>query len=172
MQIQVFLVRAGDPVALDEVNRFLRGHRVLSVDRVFEQGAWHFCVCHLASLGSAVVPVGSKVDYRQILDAPTFALFSRLREMRKSVAEREHLPPYAVMTNEQLAEVSRRRPATLAGVREVAGLGEARVEKYGALILEVVSRHAQQPDTTGGGGGAGTAPGGLPAGGAGEVGSG
>jgi superfamily II DNA helicase RecQ len=124
MQIQVFRVAADDPVGVEELNRFLRGHRVLSVDRHFEAGIWHFCVCHqpsgLSTSGPAG-PAGSKVDYRATLDAPTFALFSRLRETRKQVAEKEGRPPYAIFTNEQLADVARRRPASLAALGEVPG---------------------------------------------------
>lgn len=175
MQIQIFRVAAGDPVGVEELNRFLRGHRVLSVDRHFEAGLWHFCVCHQPSGLSTSGPAGaagSKVDYRATLDAPTFALFSRLRATRKQVAEKEGLPPYAIFTNEQLAEVARRRPASLAALGEVPGLGEARLSKFGALLLEVIATHAQQPDQTGGRGGAGSVAGGVPEGGPGQVGPG
>ena len=153
MQFQVFSVRAGDTAALDEANRFLRGHRVLSVDRVFDQGAWHLCVCYLASSSAPGSPVGAKLDYRQVLDPATFALFSRLREVRKALAEKENVPAYAVLTNEQLAELARLRPANSADLLRVSGLGEARVDKYGGALLEAVARHAKQPNTTGAGGG-------------------
>ena len=51
----------------------------------------------------------AKIDYRAVLDERTFALFSHLREIRKALAEKEHLTPYAVFTNEQLAEVAKVR---------------------------------------------------------------
>jgi hypothetical protein len=113
MQIQIFRVGANDSAGVEEMNRFLRGHRVLSVDRHFENGVWYFCVCHQSS--EPVVPgqAGAKVDYRADLDTATFAMFSRLREARKLLAEKEGLPPYALFTNEQLAEVARRLPRSL-----------------------------------------------------------
>jgi len=172
MQIQIFRVAAGDAVGVEELNRFLRGHRVLSVDRHFEEGAWHFCVCHQASGALVSGQAGAKVDYRVELDAATFAVFSRLREARKRLADKEGLPPYALFTNEQLAEVARRRPGSLAGLREVPGIGEARAEKFGAALLEVLADHAQQPDTTGGRGGTGPVAGGVPEGVAGQAGPG
>ncbi len=76
-------------------------------------------------------------------------------------AKRPGLPPYALFTNEQLAEVARRLPRSQGALREVPGIGEARVEKFGAMLLEVIAKYAQQPDTTGGRGGAGSAPGGF-----------
>ncbi len=84
--------------------------------------------------------VGVKVDSRVELDTPTFALFSRLREARKLVADQEGLPPYALFTNEQLAEVARRLPRSQGALREVPGIGVARVEKFGALLLEVIAK--------------------------------
>jgi superfamily II DNA helicase RecQ len=172
MQIQVFRIGVGDPAGLEELNRFLRGHRILSVDRHFEAGVWHFCVCHLPGGFSPVAQSGAKVDYRAELDAATFAVFSRLREARKALADREGMPPYALFTNEQLAEVARRLPRTLTALREVPGIGEVRAERYGAAVLAVIAQHAQQPDTTGGRGGAGPAPGSLPEGGSGQGGQG
>ena len=143
------------------MNRFLRGHRVLSVDRHFENGVWHFCVCHQASGPVASGQAGAKVDYRVELDTPTFAIFSRLREARKMVADKVWVTPYALFTNEQLAEVARRLPRSPGALREVPGIGEARVEKFGAMVLKVIAKHAQQPDTTGGRGGTGSVPGGF-----------
>ena len=169
MQIQIFRVGANDSVGVEEMNRFLRGHRVLSVDRHFENGVWYFCVCHQSSVPVAPGQAGAKVDYRAELDAATFAMFSRLREARKLLAEKEGLPPYALFTNEQLAEVARRLPRSLGALREISGIGEARAEKFGNAVLEVIAKHAQQPDTTGGRGGAGSTPGSIPESGPREV---
>ena len=43
-------------------------------------------------------------------------------------------------TNEQLAEVARRLPRSQGALREVPGISEARVEKFGALLLEVTAK--------------------------------
>ena len=44
-----------------------------------------------------------RVDYKEILSADEFAVFVRLREVRKQLAATEAIPVYAVCTNEQLA---------------------------------------------------------------------
>ena len=77
------------------------------------------------------------------------------------VADKVWVTPYALFTNEQLAEVARRLPRSPGALREVPGIGEARVEKFGAMVLKVIAKHAQQPDTTGGRGGTGSVPGGF-----------
>jgi len=151
IQIAIFNLSAGDTQSVEEMNRFLRGHRVLTIDRQFQDGGWSCLVSY--QLGG---PDGGetrqrleKIDYKQVLDPPTFAVFSALRECRKALAEKESLPPYAVFTNEQLAEVARRRCATMADLAKIDGIGPARVEKFGAAIVAVLANYAQQQSPTG-----------------------
>ena len=74
--------------AEEELNRFLRSHRVLSVDRRWvDQGSesfWSFCVDYLETgqAGSALnrgPGDRGKVDYREVLKPDEFALFVKLR---------------------------------------------------------------------------------------------
>jgi len=51
-------------------------------------------------------------------------------------------PSYAVFTNEQLAEMVQRRVASAAALREISGVGEARIEKYGAAFLDILKEAA------------------------------
>ena len=92
-----------------EMNAFLRGHRVLAVKKEFvadgENSFWSFCVKYLDSGGGGgLLPGGKlpKVDYKEVLKPEDFEVFSRLRVWRKSVAEKEGVPVYVVLTNEQL----------------------------------------------------------------------
>jgi superfamily II DNA helicase RecQ len=95
--------------AEDELNRFLRAHRVLSIHKEFvgekENSFWTIAVEHLESspAQSQSGESKSKIDYKQILSAEDFLLFSRLRDLRKEIAEKESIPVYAIFTNEQLA---------------------------------------------------------------------
>ena len=52
------------------------------------------------------------------------------------MAEKEGVPVYVIFSNEQLADLVKRRVGTKAGMKETEGVGEARVEKYGAAVLE------------------------------------
>ena len=76
------------------------------------------------------------MDYKELLKPEEFEVFSRLREWRKGMAEQEGVPVYVVFTNEQLAEMVKKRVSTKAGLKEIEGVGDARVEKYGAAVLE------------------------------------
>lgn len=141
MQIALFSTAPGDSPALDDLNRFLRGHRVLTVDRQWTGAAWVFCVTYQPPAGEAAreTPAASKIDYKAVLDPETFSLFSKLREVRKALAEKESLPAYAVFTNEQLAEIAKARCATAGALEKIDGVGPARVAKYGAAILAAMA---------------------------------
>ena len=73
------------------------------------------------------------------MSAPQFALFKRLRDQRKKWAEVKGIPVYAVLTNQQLAELAKRELRTPADLARIEGLGLARIEKYGALLLALVN---------------------------------
>jgi predicted RNase H-like HicB family nuclease len=110
MQLKFFRIPANDPGAFgDDLNAFLRGHRVLEVQRelVREAGSawWAVCVEYLPAAagrgGSGANGAGkAKIDYREVLNAEDFGVFSRLREVRKELAERDGVPVYAVFTKE------------------------------------------------------------------------
>ena len=112
MQLKLFVLPIKNLGAAEaEMNAFLRGHRVLAVKKEFvadgENSFWTFCVEYLDGVGAgAMLPGGRpKVDYKEVLKPEEFEVFSRLRDWRKSVAEKEGVPVYAVLTNEQLAQI-------------------------------------------------------------------
>ncbi|MGH7598324.1 MAG: hypothetical protein ACREOI_18365 [bacterium] len=85
MQIKLFTIPVGDSgTAQEEMNRFLRGNKILEVQNQLisnENGAyWCFCVRYIEK---AFVPTDEhkgKVDYKQILDEATFKKLRRYAE--------------------------------------------------------------------------------------------
>jgi superfamily II DNA helicase RecQ len=151
MAYRIFVVSARDEgAATAELNGFLRSHRVLAVDRrwVKQDGEcyWSFCVDYLESGAGRSVPGGKngdgagrpRVDYREILSPEDFSVFARLRQVRKELAQADSSPVYTVFTNEQLAQMVRGRTTTRAALEKIAGVGEARIEKYGPRMLEIL----------------------------------
>ena len=137
-----------------ELNHFLRAHRIVNVDRQFvgdgEKSCWFFCVEYfetgLREEANGQFP-HAKVDYREVLSAPDFALYSKLRDKRKALAEAEAVPPYTIFTNEQLAEMVTSKADSLAALRKINGIGEARVTKYGAEFLRILNdEKSRAPD--------------------------
>lgn len=150
MQYRVFVIHAMHPQhGEEELNRFLASARVASIKwRFVDRGELSYWTCRVAvvpgdgQLPGAVAATGraargssSRVDYREVLDPEDFALFSTLRDARRSIAEEEKVEIFVVFTNEHLAEMVRRRVTTKAALAAIPRLGEARVSKYGERIL-------------------------------------
>jgi superfamily II DNA helicase RecQ len=131
-----------------ELNRFLGSHRVLNVERRWvDQGPssfWSFCVDYLDAAAGAASKrdFGSqraKVDYKELLSPEDFALFARLRDFRKQLAQAEAVPVYTIFTNEQLAQIVQRRATSKQSLAEIVGVGDARVAKYGDRLMEFLA---------------------------------
>jgi ATP-dependent DNA helicase RecQ len=77
------------------------------------------------------------------LTAEGEALFERLRGWRTSVAKELGMPPYVIFHDSTLRLVAASPPSTLDQLRQVNGVGDTKLEKYGQQILEVL---ADEPD--------------------------
>ncbi len=137
MQIKIFTIPIpGGEQMNDEMNVFLRSKKVLQVESEFvsnAQGAfWCFCIKYL---GDAMPINRGKVDYRLVLDDESFKRFSRMRETRKQLAKDDGVPAYAIFTDEELAGLAKIEVLTPTTLRSVKGIGEKKVEKYGAHFL-------------------------------------
>jgi superfamily II DNA helicase RecQ len=77
------------------------------------------------------LPSGGVADYREVLNAAEYALFDKLRNLRKELAEKSGIPVYAVFTNDQLAAMVKKPPKTAKDLLAIAGIGETRVKQYG-----------------------------------------
>jgi ATP-dependent DNA helicase RecQ len=63
-----------------------------------------------------------------------------LRQWRSTVANQENVAAFVVMHDTSLAEICRKRPASLAEIRGVSGFGERKTERYGQQILDALER--------------------------------
>ena len=63
-----------------------------------------------------------------------------LRQWRSTVAKQENVAAFVVMHDTSLAEICRKRPASLAEIRGVSGFGERKTERYGQKILDALEQ--------------------------------
>ncbi len=66
-------------------------------------------------------------------------LFDRLAAWRRAVADQHGVPAYVVFHDRTLREIAARRPTSLADLADVHGLGEKKLERYGAALLEQIA---------------------------------
>ena len=66
------------------------------------------------------------------------AMFEKLRAWRGATAKEQGVPAYVVFHDATLRQIAAARPATLAELAEINGVGEAKLAKYGEGVLEVL----------------------------------
>ena len=65
-------------------------------------------------------------------------LFDQLRVLRRRLADEAGVPAYIVFGDKVLLEMVARRPTSLRELLQVSGVGEAKLERYGAQFLRVL----------------------------------
>ena len=145
MQIKLFTIPLFDNEAeLNEMNGFLRAQKVLTIDKQFvsvgENAYWSFCITYLQLSKQSTMAQNAqrqnKIDYKEVLDVATFAVFSTLRTIRKQIAENEAIPAYAVFTDSELAEIAKLENIDMAHLQSIQGIGQKKAEKYGQILCE------------------------------------
>lgn len=65
-------------------------------------------------------------------------LFEALRAWRRDEAHRQKVPPYVIFHDATLAEIARVRPTSSAALGRAGGVGQGKLDRYGAAVLAVV----------------------------------
>lgn len=75
-------------------------------------------------------------------DFPDDPLFDALRDARRSLAKEAGVPPYVVFHDATLREIAAVKPTTLHELAGIQGVGAAKLDRYGATMLETVAAFA------------------------------
>jgi hypothetical protein len=115
--------------AEEELNRFLRGHRVLSVDRRWvdlgTESYWSFCVDDLEAPAAPLRMPGDqrgKVDYREVLNPEPFAAFVKLRALGQAISKEDAVP--VCYTDKEISRKVLLSGRYRAGVMRRPGMGQ------------------------------------------------
>ncbi|MHB1407402.1 MAG: DNA helicase RecQ [Desulfitobacteriaceae bacterium] len=111
----------------------------------------------LVKLEPKVVPVlkGEAKVMRKVLrkiekkNADPQSLFERLHVLRRAIAAREKLPPYMIFADNTLREMAESCPTGRTALLRINGVGEKKLEKYGAEFLDEIQAYVQGRETLG-----------------------
>lgn len=68
-------------------------------------------------------------------------LFSKLKDLRKVIADAEDIPPYIVFNDATLSELARAKPSSDREMLKVSGIGNIKLARYGKPFLDVIQEH-------------------------------
>jgi ATP-dependent DNA helicase RecQ len=65
-------------------------------------------------------------------------LFQALRTLRKRLADEAGMPPYIIFNDASLRAMAQRQPTTLEEFAAIAGVGQAKLTRYGKEFVELI----------------------------------
>jgi DNA helicase II / ATP-dependent DNA helicase PcrA len=110
-----------------------RRHLALSWSRAPSRFVAELRVPTVRTVPSAVRPAAAG-------PGPDGRLLAELQAWRRERSKRDGVPAYRVSHDATLAAIAEARPESIAALRRVKGMGPAKLEHYGAEILEIVGR--------------------------------
>ena len=69
------------------------------------------------------------------------ALYAALKAWRTETARKRSVPAYVVLHDSTIDGIAAVRPASLAELRGIAGIGDKKLEHYGVELMEVINAH-------------------------------
>ncbi|MFV0335651.1 MAG: DNA helicase RecQ [Tropicimonas sp.] len=91
----------------------------------------------------SVVRAKDRQQVRELVGEEDAPLLSALKAKRRALAEAANVPAYVVFTDRTLIEMAQARPATLDDMARISGVGATKLERYGAIFLEVITGEAE-----------------------------
>lgn len=71
-------------------------------------------------------------------------LFSKLRALRKKIADEKNVPPFVIFGDKSLQEMSYYYPQNLESFSRITGVGQEKLAKFGKTFLEIITAHCQE----------------------------
>lgn len=71
------------------------------------------------------------------------SLFNILKEVRKSISEREKVPPYIIFPDVTLREMSEYLPQNEYSLLQIKGVGESKLKRYGEEFLDAIRKYIE-----------------------------
>ncbi len=148
MQMHYFTIPVHDPEqASTELNQRLSHHpNAIMEQQLISDGLDACWVVSVRVPGTAAsmrrdTTRRPRIDYREALSDKHFSRFAILREYRNELATQRGLKPYAIFTNQQLADIAQLPTLNRGAIASITGVGKTRVEEYADLFIALLDEH-------------------------------
>ncbi|WP_298368960.1 RecQ family ATP-dependent DNA helicase [uncultured Lutibacter sp.] len=101
---------------------------MMTEDHIYEEGDEAIVVTKTKGGGSAADEV----------------LVKLLKELQKSVAKKNGVPPYAVFQETSLDDMALKYPISIEELKNIYGVGEGKAKKFGKPFVELISKYVEE----------------------------
>src|SRR5579871_1613708 len=123
---------------------------------LLRQNAEKFNVAELTDVGRAALKARQKITLTRPVTAPEAtvkhrageiscdeALFERLRQLRKKLADERSVPPYIIFSDVSLRQMARHYPQDERAFSRISGVGEKKLREFGIPFMAEITDHLQ-----------------------------
>ena len=71
-------------------------------------------------------------------------LFSMLKSLRKSIAEKKGVPPYVIFQDPSLEDMATTYPISLDELKNIRGVGDGKAARYGKEFCELIAKYCEE----------------------------
>jgi len=71
-------------------------------------------------------------------------LFSMLKDMRKTIAKKNNLPPYVIFQDSSLEDMAIQYPITMEEMKNIAGVGSGKAIRYGQEFVDLIDKYVKE----------------------------
>ncbi len=68
-------------------------------------------------------------------------LYLALKRWRDNLADEKNIPTYMVLPQKSMIELTRKLPTSLPGLKNIKGIGQARIKQFGTEIIDIIKTH-------------------------------
>ena len=73
-------------------------------------------------------------------------LFAMLKDLRRSVAKKNDLPPYVIFQDPSLEDMSIQYPITMEELQTISGVGAGKAQKFGAEFIKLIKTYVEEKE--------------------------
>jgi len=77
-------------------------------------------------------------------DAMDKTLFALLKDLRKSISQKENLPPFVIFQDPSLEDMCIQYPTTLEEMTHISGVGQGKAQKYGKEFADLIRKYVEE----------------------------
>ena len=71
-------------------------------------------------------------------------LFAMLKDLTRKIAKKLNMPPYVIFQEQSLVDMTIQYPVTLDELKQIAGVGAGKAEKYGSEFVTTIAQYVQE----------------------------
>jgi superfamily II DNA helicase RecQ len=144
MKIRIFTIPFNETIqGFDDniINNFCINKKVYKIDMVYfsinSKSYWS------ASIQYEEI-IKPELSAKTTLNEIEQKLYNKLKEWRVIAAQKEGVPVFLVAKNIQLEQIVKNKSTSYESLRNIKGIGTAKITKYGKEIIEIVKNFYEQ----------------------------